>query len=87
MPLSNFDAGSMRKRVQVRPGECIGSGQCAQIAPDVFQLGPDERVRVKKEGGALAPDRLPDVEAAVALCPVEAIELADVDNPQEGKHA
>lgn len=52
---------------------CIGAGQCALAAPDVFDSADDGLVEVVRPD----PDRtdLPAVREAVALCPAQALRL------------
>jgi ferredoxin len=63
-------------RVIVDPGKCCGYGECVVIAPDLFQIGDDNRAHplltaeLSGEDAALARD-------ASYSCPVEAIELAE----------
>lgn len=52
---------------------CIGSGQCAFLAPDVFDV--DETGRVVIVGPAVDGDER--VQEAVAHCPTEALRLIE----------
>jgi ferredoxin len=54
---------------------CIGSGDCVDTAPDVFQLDEEEKAIV------LDPDAAPvqDVLDAAANCPVSAIFVVGED--------
>ena len=55
---------------------CIGSGSCAGIAPDRFELDD-----VEGRAHPVTPDVAPDDEAvldAVASCPMEAISVVDL---------
>ena len=55
---------------------CIGSGSCAGIAPDRFELDD-----VEGRAHPVHPDVAPDDEAvldAVASCPMEAISVVDL---------
>ena len=61
-------------RIFVDPAECIGSGMCTRIAPDVFELGEDDVSRVVATG-PLEGELLALAEDAIACCPVEAITL------------
>ena len=49
---------------------CIGCGNCAALCPEVFELREDKSF-------VIGPDKCAtcDCEAAVAGCPVSAIEL------------
>jgi ferredoxin len=48
---------------------CIGSGDCVDTAPDVFQLDEEDKAVVVDPDGA----SLDDVIAAAGNCPVAAI--------------
>jgi ferredoxin len=55
---------------------CIGSGSCAGIAPDRFELDD-----VEGRAHPVNPDVAPDDEAvldAMASCPMEAISVVDL---------
>jgi ferredoxin len=64
---------SERNRIQVEvdPELCIGSGDCVDTAPDVFQLGPDDKAVVVDPDGA----PLDDVVDAARNCPTSAIRV------------
>lgn len=58
-----------RIRIQVDRGLCIGSGDCVETAPEVFELDGEDKARV------IDPDGAPTdvVIEAAANCPVTAI--------------
>ena len=58
-----------RIRVEVDRGLCIGSGDCVDTAPDVFELDEEDKAVVIDPDGAPA-DLVLD---AAANCPVTAI--------------
>jgi ferredoxin len=58
-----------RIRIEVDRGLCIGSGDCVETAPAVFELDSEDKARVIDADGA-ATDTV--VEAA-GNCPVTAI--------------
>ena len=60
-------------RVIVDPVLCEGNGICAQVAPDVFELGDDDRTHVLVERPG--ETRRADVETAIRRCPRQAIQL------------
>ena len=64
-----------RIRVEVDRGLCIGSGDCVDTAPDVFQLDSEDKAVVVDPDGASVDDI---VEAAMN-CPVSAIQVAGED--------
>jgi ferredoxin len=60
-------------RVVVDTDLCEGHALCLAFAPDVFELGEDERAAVLDV--ALTDDVVERVKEAVARCPVQAIGL------------
>jgi ferredoxin len=62
---------SPQNRISVRVDRalCIGSGDCVDTAPDVFQLDDEEKAVVVDPDGA----SLDDVLTAAGNCPVSAI--------------
>jgi ferredoxin len=55
--------------VTVDRGLCIGSGDCVDTAPDVFQLDEEDKAVVVDPDGAA----LDDILSAAGNCPVSAI--------------
>ena len=64
-----------RVGVTVDRALCIGSGDCVDTAPDVFQLDDEDKAVVVDPNGAPVDDI---VEAAMN-CPVSAISVAGED--------
>ena len=58
-----------RIEVTVDRGLCIGSGDCVDTAPDVFQLDSEDKAIVVDPDGA----SVDDVITAAGNCPVSAI--------------
>jgi ferredoxin len=58
-----------RIRIEVDRGLCIGSGDCVDTAPDVFELDEEDKARVIDPDGA----ELEEVLEAAGNCPVTAI--------------
>jgi ferredoxin len=58
-----------RVEITVDRGLCIGSGDCVDTAPDVFQLDDEDKAVVVDPDGA----PLDDVLTAAGNCPVAAI--------------
>lgn len=58
-----------RIHVEVDRALCIGSGDCVDTAPDVFQLDEEDKAVVIDPDGA----PIDDVIAAAQNCPVSAI--------------
>jgi ferredoxin len=64
-----------RLEVTVDRALCIGSGDCVDTAPDVFQLdGEDKAIVVDPDGASVD-----DVIEAARNCPVSAIFVAGED--------
>jgi ferredoxin len=59
--------------IAVAKNKCIGSGDCVETAPAVFQLGDDGKSEVINPGGA--PDAA--ILAAARSCPTKAITVVD----------
>lgn len=62
-----------RIRIEVDRGLCIGSGDCVDSAPGVFELDAEDKARVIDPDG----DPLDMVQDAASNCPVTAIFLYD----------
>lgn len=61
---------------------CDGYGKCERIAPELFKLDEDGVAQVLVPG-ELNPQQIEDAQAAINLCPVNAISLlAGATNPQ-----
>jgi ferredoxin len=67
---------TVRHRIQVDHGLCQGSGLCAGIAPEYFELGSDYKSRPRLEVVDAGVDLVRD---AAECCPLEAITLTDAD--------
>jgi ferredoxin len=60
---------------RIDAGKCRGHGQCALIAPEVFELGDDDRGHVIVD---LVPPEFADAARdAVLMCPEAAIDLTE----------
>jgi ferredoxin len=64
-----------RIEITVDRALCIGSGDCVDTAPDVFQLDAEDKAVVVDPDGA----PLDDVLQAAANCPVTAITVVGED--------
>jgi ferredoxin len=64
-----------RVEVRVDRSLCIGSGDCVDTAPDVFQLDDEDKAVVVDPDGA----PLDDVLSAAGNCPVSAIFVVGED--------
>ena len=67
-----------RLSITVNKSRCIGSGDCVETAPAVFQLGADEKSEVIDPAGA--PDGV--IVSAARSCPVKAITVTDESGTQ-----
>jgi ferredoxin len=61
--------------IEVDRGLCIGSGDCVDTAPDVFELDSEEKAVVIDPDGA----SVDDIVQAAANCPVSAIVVVGED--------
>jgi ferredoxin len=61
-------------RVQVDRDICCGSGMCAAVAPDYFELDAQGTLVVLREQVEVADAEL--VSEALNCCPVQALSLA-----------
>lgn len=66
-----------RIRIMVDRGLCIGSGDCVDSAPNVFELDSEDKARVIDPDG----DPLDMVVDAAMNCPVTAIFVEGEDGP------
>jgi ferredoxin len=64
-----------RVHIEVDRGLCIGSGDCVDTAPDVFELDSEEKAMVIDPDGAFVDD----IVQAAANCPVSAITVVGED--------
>lgn len=62
-------------KATVDPEKCCGYGECVVVAPDLFQIGDDNRAHVLREGELSERDAELAREASYS-CPVEAIDVA-----------
>ena len=61
-------------KVLVDMNLCQSHGECAAVAPDVFELGEDDVLRWTEE---VDEARRAEVEEAVEVCPMMAIRIED----------
>lgn len=65
-------------KIKADRNKCISAGTCVAIAPDVFELDEEGKVRIKNPQGA---DDQTILDAAKS-CPVLAIEIFDDNGKQ-----
>jgi ferredoxin len=68
-------------RIKTIPSNCIASGNCTIVAPDLF--GQDDQGVVVARVMCPSAAQLADARKAAAACPVAAIELEDEAGPPE----
>jgi ferredoxin len=61
-------------KVLVDMNLCQSHGECAVVAPEVFELGDDDVLRWKEDVGEELREK---VEEAVERCPMMAISIED----------
>lgn len=66
-------------KTTVNKTRCIASGDCAEMAPGVFQLDSDEKAEVYNQTGAA--DAV--IIAAARACPARAITVVDEDTGEQ----
>lgn len=67
-------------KVRIDQESCVAAGQCALTAPDVFDQRESDGVSVLLRRPTAADEEL--VREAVLLCPAQAIEITDGDQPE-----
>ena len=67
------------RRVRIDRTLCIGSGNCTNIAPEIFVIREDNIVDFQEEPPDIDAGRL---EEAAALCPVDALIVEDENGEQ-----
>jgi ferredoxin len=61
-------------KISVETDKCVGAGQCAMVAPAVFDQNDDDGVVIVLEESP-GPEHAADVEEAAMLCPAQVILL------------
>lgn len=57
-------------KISVDESTCIGCGACAATAPDLFEMGDDNKAKVKQ-----AESDSDSAKSAAEACPVDAIKV------------
>jgi len=60
-----------RVRVRVDPDLCIGTGDCARLAPEAFRIDPKKNVSMPQPGAETTAREV--LEEAAFNCPTRAI--------------
>ena len=68
--------------VRIERDLCIGSGNCVNLAPEVFELDEQNLVAFKEGSGDDPPIDSARLEEACRLCPVDALLFFDEDGEQ-----
>ena len=66
-------------RIRIDRTRCIGTGNCVNVAPEVFEIGADQIVTIRDDAHAVDRDRM--IEACL-VCPVDALFAYDEDDHQ-----
>ena len=61
-------------RISVEADKCVGAGQCAMVAPAVFDQNEDDGVVIVLDESP-GQEHAADVEEAAILCPAQVILL------------
>ena len=64
-------------QIRIDTSLCSGFGSCTELAPDVFEVGPDGLARLR-----VAESDDPAVLEAAGSCPMGAIAVFDVEERQ-----
>lgn len=62
--------------IEVDADKCCGFGECVAVAPDLFDMGADNRAKLVAGGDTLV-GALDRARAASFACPVEAIRVSE----------
>lgn len=65
----------MSIRITIDDTLCVGSGDCARIAPDVFEVDEDAGLAIVRSGAAEQPLKL--LQDAAYQCPTGSIEVEE----------
>lgn len=62
--------------VQIDRTTCIGTSNCAKVAPEIFELDDERIIRFREPAGEVPADR---VVEACDVCPVDALSAIGED--------
>ncbi|GIF19316.1 ferredoxin [Actinoplanes tereljensis] len=63
-------------RVEFDEPKCVAAGQCAMVAPDIFDQRDDDGVAIVLDATP-GPEHFDEVREAAAVCPAAAIRLVE----------
>ena len=63
-------------RIEFDEPKCVAAGQCAMVAPDVFDQRDDDGVAIVLDAEP-GPEQYDEVREAAAVCPAAAIRLVE----------
>ncbi|GIM92796.1 ferredoxin [Paractinoplanes toevensis] len=63
-------------RIEFDEPKCVAAGQCAMVAPGVFDQRDDDGVAIVLDATP-GPERFDEVREAAAVCPAAAIRLVE----------
>ncbi|WCN82640.1 ferredoxin [Micromonospora sp. LH3U1] len=66
----------MTLRVEFDEPKCVAAGQCAMVAPDVFDQRDEDGVAIVLDAEP-GPEHHDEVREAAAVCPAAAIRLVE----------
>ena len=69
---------AVKYRVQIDPDLCIGTSQCAEVAPDAYEMNADHTLSVLK-----AAAKAESILNGAMSCPVGAITLFDAETGKQ----
>jgi len=65
--------------IAVSREDCIAAGECARIAPQVFDQDEADGTVLLRQGFAISDPLLKQIRHAVAACPARALDLVEDD--------
>lgn len=66
----------MSMHIEFDEPKCVAAGQCAMVAPDIFDQRDDDGVAIVLEANP-GPEHHDEVREAAAVCPAAALRLVE----------
>lgn len=66
------DGGVILKKIIIDKDKCIGCFRCKTACPTVFEIGDDEKAKVKDK---ITKDDIKQAEKVIMACPTRAISI------------